>query len=236
MPGYRWFVATTALLSAIGAPLQAQRREFAFLAGANLSSASGPQVEVSEARAGFYLGASLRLPRSARFSLQTDLLVVGRRFYGERAPSTENPLLIGPFSDAAALTYVQLGMQARFQRGYSTVRPVRPFLTFGPYAGVLVHCDRRLVEADGGVRLTDCSATPGSAAGSTSPFFPAVYQDVDIGLLGAFGAEIRRVSVSLRAERSFRNLVEPGAIPTSPFDRARLWTVGLACEFMVRVM
>lgn len=236
MPGFRTLGAAVALLLAIGAPLQGQRRELALLAGPNLSGATGPQVAVSESRAGFYAGVSMRLPRSSRFSLQTDLLVVERRLYGERAPSDLNPLLIGPFSDAAALTYAQLGIQARFQRGYSTVHPVRPFMTLGPYAAVLVHCSRRLVEAQGSVRLTDCSATPGSAGGGTTPFFPAVYQDVDIGLVGALGVEIRRFAVSFRAERSIRNLVEPGAIATSPFDRARLWTFGLMGEFMLRVM
>jgi hypothetical protein len=223
------------LLAAAGAPLAAQRRELAVLAGPNLSGATGDAIFRQTSHAGFYAGMSLRLPRSPQVAVQTDLTLVQRNLYAERAPSTLDPLLVGPFSDDARLTYAQLGIQARIQRGYSMVQPVRPYLTLGPYAAVIVHCTHRIVSATGEAATTGCGPSPGASSPGVSPF-PAVYQNVDVGLTGAVGVEIRRLVIGVRGERSFRNLVETGAIPTSPFDQSRAWSVGLVGEFMVRVM
>jgi hypothetical protein len=66
--------------------------------------------------------------------------------------------------------------------------------------------------------------------------YSAIYQTLDVGLLGALGVEIRRFSLSVRGERSLRNLVDRGALPTSPMDNAKLWTASLSLEYLLRVL
>jgi hypothetical protein len=113
---------------------------------------------------------------------------------------------------------------------------VRPFLVLGPYFGIRLACRREVLEADSTRRHTDCSATPDDATPGTSPFIPAIYQTLDVGLLGALGVEIRRFSFSVRGERSLRNLVDRGALPTSPMDTAKIWTASLSLEYLLRVL
>lgn len=217
-------------------PIEAQRRELTLLAGSNYTWANGDNVQKSTARQGFLAGASLRMPRSARLSFQAEFIVIRRRLFGERGPSSEPPLLAGPKSDDVRLLYAQVPLLVRLQRGYSTVHAVRPFLYFGPYVGVLLSCERDVVEADDSRRTLDCSATPSGAGGGSTPFFPALYQSVDIGLMAALGVEIRRFSIGLRGERSVRNLVDPGALPSSPFDKARMWSGVVVVEYLLRVL
>ncbi|HEU5218118.1 MAG TPA: porin family protein [Gemmatimonadales bacterium] len=211
------------------APLAAQRQELTLLAGGNFSGASGDRVAKSTARTGFQVGLSLRLPRSPMLSFQTELLVIQRRFLAERASTSQ-----GPRSDAPNLLYAQIPLLMRVQRGYSTQRPLRPFLLVGPYIAVRMHCRRELVEASGQVSHPDCGVT-GHIPG-VDPYFPAVYQDVDVGVIGELGIEIRRFSLGVRGEKSVRNIVDPGAIPTSPLDKARVWTVAVSAEYLLRVM
>lgn len=213
-----------------------QRRELTLVAGGNYTGVTSGTLFKSESRTGFQAGLSLRSPRSARFSFQSELLLVQRRVYGERAPSNQNPLLVGPISDAANLLYVQVPLLLRFQHGYSAQRPVRPFLVLGPYISLRMACKRDVVEADSTRRKTDCSATPDDANPGSAPFIPPIYQAMDLGLLGAFGVEIQRFSVSFRGERSFRNLVDSGALPTSPLDNSRLWTASVSLEYLLRVL
>ena len=216
----------------------AQRRELALVAGGNYTGITSSTVFKSESRTGFQAGLSLRSPRSSRISLQAELLLVQRRVYGERASSnqSENPLLLGPISDAANLLYAQVPVLVRFQHGFSTLRPVRPFLVLGPYVSIRMACKRDVVEADSTRRKTDCSATPDDATPGSTPFIPPIYQTMDVGLLGAFGVEVSRFSVGFRGERSFRNLVDSGALPTSPLDNSRLWTASVSIEYLVRVL
>ena len=228
--------AVLAVLLVGGSPLAAQRRELVVLAGVNYSGATGGNLDRSESRAGFLGGVSLRMPRSARVSFQTDFLVVERRLFGERAPSTLPPLQVGPISDAATLLYAEIPLTFRIQSGYSTVRPVRPFLVLGPYLGIRLGCRRDVVEGDSTRRHTDCSATPSDLVPGATPFIPASYQNVDVGLLGTLGVEIRRMSLGARFERSIINLVEPGAIPSTPFDKSKLWSASLLIEYMIRVL
>jgi len=213
-----------------------QRRELTLVAGGNYTGVTSGTLFKSESRTGFQAGLSLRSPRSPTFSLQSELLLVQRRVYGERAPSNLDPLRVGPISDAAKLLYAQVPVLLRFQHGYSTERSVRPFLVLGPYVAVRMSCKRDVVEADSTRRKTDCSATPDDAMPGATPFVPPIYQAMDLGLLGAFGVEIRRFSVSFRGERSFRNLVDSGAVPTSPLDNSRLWTASVNIEYLLRVL
>jgi hypothetical protein len=222
------------LTAATGSPLAAQRRELALLAGGNVSGATGPRIDKSEAHTGFRAGLSLRLPRSPMLSFQTELLLVQHRFYAERAPSTLPPVQVGPKSDAPNLLLVQIPLLLRIQRGYSTERPVRPFLVLGPYIGVRVACKRELVEASGGVIHTDCSVTDHPV--TTDTYFAALFQDVDVGILGELGVEVNRFSLGLRGEKSVRNLVEPGSLPTSPLERSRLWSASLSVGYLLRVI
>ena len=214
----------------------AQRRELAVVVGGNYTGVTSSTLFKSESRTGFQAGLSLRSPRSAAFSLQSELLLVQRRIYGERAQSSQNPLLVGPISDAANLLYVQVPLLLRFQHGYSTERPVRPFLVLGPFVSIRMACRRDVVEADSILRHTDCSSTPEDVVPGPRPFIPALYQAMDVGLLAALGVEIRRFSVSVRGERSFRKLVEPGALPASPLDNARLWSASASIEYLIRVL
>jgi hypothetical protein len=124
----------------------------------------------------------------------------------------------------------------RIQKGYSSERPVRPFFALGPYLGVRLHCSRELVEASGGVSHPDCSVTPVDRPISTDPFFPALFQDLDVGLLGEVGVEVTRFSVGLRGEKSLRNLVDQGALPTTPLDRSRIWSASISVGYMLRVL
>lgn len=219
-----------------GGPLAAQRREVALVAGVNYSGATGGGLTKSRAQTGFLAGISLRLPRTDRFSFQTEFLVVERRLYGERAPSTQDPRFVGPRTDAARLFYAQVPLVLRFQQGYSAVRPVRPFLVLGPYFAIRMNCRRDATTDAGAVIRNDCSPTPTNVNPGIDPFIPAAYHTFDVGLLGQFGVELRRFAVSVRGERSFTNLVEPGAVPTSPFDNARLWTGSVVLEYMLRVL
>ena len=233
--------SVTALLlvlaaGAVASPLAAQRRELALLAGGNYSSATGGQVDKSVARAGFQLGLSLRMPRSPLLSFQTELLLVQRRFYAERAASTRPSREVGPRSDAPSLLFAQIPLLLRIQKGYSTQRRVRPFLALGPYVAVRLSCKRELIEAGGGVSRPDCTVTPPAFQPGADPYFPALYQDLDIGILGELGVEMRRLSLGLRGERSIRNLVEPGAFPASPLERSKLWSASLSVEYLLRVI
>jgi len=226
------------VLSAAGAaaPLAAQRRELVLLAGGNFSNASGVNIDKSEARAGFQAGLSLRMPRSPMLSFQTELLVVQRRFFAARAPSTLPPGQVGPRSDAPNMLFAQIPLLLRVQRGYSSRRPVRPFLVIGPYIGVRLSCKRELVEASGGVSHPDCSVTPKDRVPGVDPYFPALYQDLDVGFLGELGIQARRLALGFRLEKSLRNVVEPGAFATSPLERARIWSASLSAEYMLRVI
>jgi hypothetical protein len=229
----------TAVLAALVAgrsPLAAQRRELTVIAGMNYSGATGGNFQKTESRAGFLAGVSLRMPRSARVSFQTEFLLVERRLFGQRAPSTLPPLQVGPISDAAKLLYAEIPITLRFQRGYSTLKPVRPFFVLGPYLGIRLGCRREVLEGDSTFRHTDCSATPSDVVPGTTPFIPASYQNVDVGALAALGLEIRRMSIGARVERSIVNLVEPAAIPSSPFDNSKLWSVSLSVEYLIRVL
>jgi hypothetical protein len=219
-----------------GGPLAAQRREVAVVAGVNYTGATGGDLAKSQGRAGFLAGVSIRLPRTSRFSFQTEFLVVERRVYGERPPSTQSPTLVGPKSDAARLFYAQIPLLLRFQQGYSAVRPVRPFLVLGPYLAIRMSCRRDATTDAGAVIRNDCSPTPTNVNPGIDPFIPAAYHTVDVGILGQFGVELRRFAVSLRGERSVTSLVEQGAVPTSPFDKARLWTGSVVLEYMLRVL
>ena len=221
---------------AAASDVSAQRRELTVVVGGNYTGVTSSTLFKSESRTGFQAGLSLRSPRSAAFSFQSELLLVQRRIYGERAQSNQDPLLVGPISDAANLLYVQVPLLLRFQHGYSTERPVRPFLVLGPFVSVRMACRRDVVEADSTLRHTDCSSTPDDVVPGPRPFIPALYQTMDVGLLGALGVEIRRFSVSVRGERSFRKLVEPGALPASPLDNARFWTASASIEYLIRVL
>jgi hypothetical protein len=218
------------------APAMAQRKELTLLAGGTLTGASSGNLEHVQARPGFVAGLSVRLPRAARFSLETQALVIQRRLFGQRPPTTQPPLQAGPLADAANLWYIEVPILLRFQQGYSMVRPLRPYLTLGPYVGVRLGCTREITEQNGTRRATDCSVNPGNSTGFET-FLPAVYQEVDLGLLGGVGIEIHQFSVGARFERSLRNLVEPGGgVHTSPFDGARLWTALVSVEYLIRVL
>lgn len=221
---------------AAASEVMAQRRELAVVVGGNYTGVTSSTLFKSESRTGFQAGLSLRSPRSAAFSFQSELLLVQRRIYGERAQSSQDPLLVGPISDAANLLYVQVPLLLRFQHGYSTERPVRPFLVLGPFVSIRMACRRDVVEADSTLRHTDCSSTPDDVVPGPRPFIPALYQTMDVGLLAALGVEIRRFSVSVRGERSFRKLVEPGALPASPLDNARFWSASASIEYLIRVL
>lgn len=216
-------------------PLAAQRRELAIVAGPNLTGASGGGVVKSTARSGFVAGLSLRIPRSDRFSFQTELLLVQHRLKGERGPSNLTPVESGPVSDDANLFYAQLPMLLRFQRGYRSDATLRPFFVVGPYLGLRLTCRRDLLQVAGTIRHTDCEVPNGPIVGPDG-YYAAVYQELDVGLLGEVGVERRLLSVRLRGEKSVRNLVDPGAFPTSPFDRARLWSASLALAYVIRVI
>lgn len=234
---HRHVLALAALAATLlGGRLSAQRREVAVSLGVNYTGATGGDLSKSTAQAGFLAGVSIRLPRTSRFSFQTEFLLVERRVSGERPPSTQSPTLVGPRTDAARLFYAQVPLLLRFQQGYSTVRPVRPFLVLGPYLAIRMSCRRDATTDAGAVIRNDCSPTPTNVNPGVDPFIPAAYHTVDVGLLGQFGVELRRFAVSLRGERSFTSLVEQGAVPTSPFDKARLWSGSVVVEYMLRVL
>jgi outer membrane protein with beta-barrel domain len=232
-------VCAPAVLTALvlaGSPLSAQRKELTVLAGANYSGATGGNLYKTQSQSGFLGGLSFRLPRSAQVSFQPEFLVIWRRLSGERAPSTLPPVQVGPISDAAKLLYAEIPLMLRFQRGYSSERPVRPFLTVGPYVGIRLGCRRDVLEGDSTLRHTDCSVNPTDILVGNQPLVSASYQDVDVGGVASIGVEIRRMSIGVRVERSIVSLVEPGAVPTSPFDKTKLWSGTLTVEYLLRVL
>ncbi len=221
---------------AASSPLAAQRRELTLLAGGNLSNASGGRVKSSEARSGFQTGLALRMPRTSRVSFEVELLLVQRRFFAARAPSTLPSQQVGPRSDAPNLLFAQIPVLMRVEKGYSTTRPLRPFLVLGPYLGLRLSCKRELVEASGAVSHPDCTVTPPGFQPGVDPFFPALYQDLDVGFLGEVGLEMRRFALGLRGQKSVRNLVDPGAFPTSPLEGSRIWSASLSVQYLLRVI
>ena len=224
-------------LAALGSahPALAQRRELTVLGGGNLSGATGPNLFRGQTRAGFVGGLSLRLPRTPRFSVQTELLIARHQLFGQRAATTQPPLQAGLLADEAQLLSLEIPVLLRFQRGYSQLLPVRPFMVLGPYIGVRLNCRREVTESNGNKHITDCTVASGSFGSET--VLPAVYQEVDVGLLAGLGVEIHRVALGARFQRSFRNLVEPqGGIHTSPFDGSRLWVATVTAEFLIRVI
>jgi hypothetical protein len=218
-------------------PLSAQRREFSIFAGPNLTGVSGGRVAHSTSRTGFLAGVSLRIPRSDRFSFQTELLVIQNRVKGERtaAPSGTPPIQVGPASDDADLLYAQLPLLGRFQRGFSTDPGFRPFIVLGPYFGLRMGCRRELLQGDGTIRRTDCEVPNGPVSGPDA-YYAAVFQELDVGLLAEVGVERQRFSVKVRGSKSVRNLVDPGAVPTSPFEKARLWYASFSLAYVLKVI
>jgi hypothetical protein len=210
---------------------EAQRRELSFLAGATYTRASAPLLSNVTGHLGFLGGLSLRLPRGQRLAMEVDFLVVHRRLTGERAPSTAPPAFAGPEADFAKLTFVEIPLMFRFQEPYRTYRPVRPFLLLGPSIAIRLACGREVRLSATAIRRAECSEVPQDS----EPFAPALYQDVDVALHAGAGVEIRRLSVFVRANRSLRNLVEGGALPSSPFDGAKLWGISAGVDYVVRV-
>ncbi len=230
-------VALLGLTCLFAASAGAQRRELTLLAGGTLSGASGGRLAEVSKRGGLAGGLSFRLPRSARFTLETELLAVQRRLVGRREPSTAPPLQVGPFRDDVNLWYIEADILLRVQRGYSSVHPIRPFFQLGPYGGFRLACRRTVTRDDGTVQPADCNLTSGSSNPGSESFIPAVYQEVDVGLMGGLGVEIRQLALGIRLTRSLRDLVESGAtLRTSPFDGSRLWSVMLSVEYLIRVI
>ena len=214
----------------------AQRRELTVIAGGTFSGASGDNLDKQEIRPGFTAGISLRIPRTSRFSLETQLLVTQRHLFGQRPPSSSIPQVTGPFAEDANLLFVEAPILIRFQQGYSTARLFRPFFQLGGYVGVRLQCSRELTASNGTKRRTDCSLPTTFTAGNET-YIPAVYQDLDLGLAAGVGVEIRQVAVGVRFTRSIRNLVEPaGGVRTSPFDGSRLWGLVVSAEYLIRVL
>lgn len=225
-----------AAILAAASPLAAQRKELTVFGGANLSGASGADIASSESRTGWQFGANIRLPHSPRLSFQAGLVVVQRRFAAARAPSTLPPLIVGPRQDEPELLFAQIPLMLRFERGYSTERPVRPYFLFGGYVGVRLHCFRRLTEASGAAYDTDCSISGKNRPVSTDPYVPARYQDLDAGFLAEVGVEVKRFSLGVRGVRGMGNVIDAGAVPSSPLDRAKLWTVAVSVEYLLKVL
>jgi hypothetical protein len=163
--------------------------------------------------------------------MEMDFLVVHRRLTGERAPSSGPPELTGPEADFAKITFVEIPFMLRFQEPYASYRRVRPFLILGPSVAIRLACSREVRESASSVRTRECAERPVES----EPFAPALYQDMDVALHGGVGVEIGRLGIFVRANRSLRNLVENGALPSSPFDGAKLWGVSVGVDYVMRV-
>jgi len=235
----RSWVPTTVLIVASlggGTRLSAQRKELTLIGGATYSRASGPNLSRTQGRAGFLGGLSLRLPRSAQVSFQSEFRVTQRRLFGERAPSTLPPIQSGPRTDEPNIIYGEVAVLFRMQQGYSMQRPIRPFLLLGPYIGARLWCRHLITEEDGRTREDTCDSSPAQYVPGSNTSFPAAYHIIDVGLMGGLGVEVRRISLGIRFERSLNSLVESGAIPTSPFDNSKLWSASVAVEYLLRVL
>lgn len=232
----RTAVSTLALLAlAAATPLGAQPRELSLTAGATLSGATGVNLGRVQEQAGFVTGLSLRFQRTHEFAVQADLLVTQRRLLGRRPPSNEPSLLTGPLTDSANLLFLQIPLLLRFQRRYAMGRELRPWLVVGPYVGLRLNCQRQVTETTGMLRNTDCTVAAGEFMAGDETFQLAVYQDVDLGLLGGVGVDVGRFAVGARFERSLRTLVHSsGLVRTSPFESANLWAVSLSLEYLLR--
>jgi hypothetical protein len=107
---------------------------------------------------------------------------------------------------------------------------------FGGFVGVRLSCQRDVTEASGLKHQTDCSISPKNRPPGTDPFVPARFQDISAGFLGEVGVEVVRFSLGVRGMRGMGNLVDAGAVPTSPLDRSKLWNVSLSIEYLLRVL
>lgn len=232
----RTVLVTRMLVAALPAlhvvPSEAQRRELSILVGGTYSSASGSAVLANvSGHAGVLAGMTVRLPRGPRLAMEVDFLIVHRRLTGERVPSTAPPAFAGPEADFAKLTFVEIPFMFRFQEPYRTYRRVRPFLFLGPSVAIRLACGREVKLSATAIRRAECAEVPQDS----EPFAPALYQDVDVAMHAGVGVEMRRLSVFVRANRSLRNLVEGGALPSSPFDGAKLWGISAGVDYVVRV-
>jgi len=217
-------------------PAVAQHRELSFRAGGTLSGATGGNLGTVHERPGFVAGLSLRFQRTQEFAIQGDLLVIQRRVLGRLPAGTQPSLLTGPLTDAANLLFLQVPLLLRFQRRYALGRSVRPWLVIGPYVGYRLTCHREVTETTGNLRETDCSVAAGEFNAGDETFQLAVYQDVDLGLLGGVGLELGRFGMGARFERSLRTFVaSSGLVRTSPFEGSNLWAVSFSLEYLVRV-
>ena len=232
-------VAVALCLTALAplSQLRAQRRELTLLAGSTLSGASGDHLDQLTKQAGFAAGLSLRLPRSPQFSLQTELLIVQHRLRGQRPSGNAPPLAVGPFADAANLWFVNIPVLLRFQRGYSSRRPIRPYLIAGGYLAVRLACRHQVTESNGTAHDTDCAAGPSVVTFGSETYIPAVYEEVNVGLTAGAGVELKRLALGARFAQSLRPMVQPGGgVRTSPFDNAKPWTALFSVEYLIRVL
>ena len=132
--------------------------------------------------------------------------------------------------------------QAGFQAGVSIRLPRSPMVSFQTE---LLVVQRRFYAARAASSLPSQTVGPRSDApnllflqvpGGADQYIPAQYQDIDIGGVGELGLEVKRLSLGIRGEKSIRPLVEAGAIPTSPLDRSKMWSVSLSVEYLLRVL
>jgi hypothetical protein len=210
---------------------EAQRRELSFLAGATYTGATGPLLDDVSGHVGVVGGMTLRLPRGHRIAMEVDFLIVHRRITGERSPTTAPPAFAGPEADFAKVTFLEIPLMFRFQEPYRSYRPVRPFLLLGPSLAIRVACGREVRVSPSTIRKADCS----ESAPEADPFAPSLYQVADVALHAGLGVEIRRLALFVRGSRSLRSLVESGALPSSPFDGAKLWGLSAGVDYLVRV-
>lgn len=227
---------TPVLAVALGlAPmLPAQTPRIGIVAGANLTGTTGGNVEQMDSRPGFLAGAAFRRRANNRVMFEAQVLGVLHRFYGKRPASTLPPVQAGPQADEASLFYLEVPLTLRFEQEQTDAHPLRPFLVVGPYVGIRLSCQRNLTDAGGSTRAVACDVPNGSQSGPNA-YFPALYQELDAGVLVELGVEMRRLGVRARGEKSFRNLVEAGSVPTSPFDGAKMWTLSVALEYAIKV-
>lgn len=235
MRAARPFAPVLAVALAMASPLSAQERELGLLLGPNLTGTTGGNVEKLDARPGFLAGVTLRRRGSDRVILEGQALFVLHRFYGTRPASTLPPIQAGPQADEASLVYLEVPLLVRFQQPLTPAKPWRPFLVVGPFLGVRLSCSRNLTDAGGSTRAVGCDVPNGSQSGPNA-YFPAVYQEVDAGVLGELGLTTHRVAIRVRGEKSLRRLVESGTVSTSPFDMAKMWSASVALEYVLKVL
>ncbi|MFY7922656.1 porin family protein [Gemmatimonas sp.] len=196
-------VCTTLLLPLLATPLAAQRWSVGVLAGANRSTVGGSDADQMESLIGVAGGVQLMRTLNDYVALEVDGL------YSPKGASMKNQ---GAAADVR-LRYLEVPLLLHL--GPSPRSTVRPFVTLGASAGVLLSCTAR-ERANGTSVSADCDQL-------------ADFQNVDATLIGGAGLDARlgpgTMTLTVRYGYGVRNIVSEAELQNRTFSFLAGWRI-----------